>query len=113
MVGCDIVSAKVEGASLNARKLGLENVSFVQANFGVIQIPAADYFYLFNPVNEEIVMSLAEQIKLYQSYRLKPIKIIIYDGSWALSVFKKAGFKMVSSNFFYRTSKTQVLEYNE
>lgn len=110
VVGYDIVEAKVNGARKSAKKLGLKNVSFIQENLAEIQLPFADYYYLFNPVNESIVTRLAKQIKSMS--KKKNIKVIIFGKhSWTYNIFKEEDFEVVSEVPLHMFIDISILEF--
>ena len=92
IVGYDIVKEKVDGANRSAHKLGLNNVRFIQQDLSDpdFVLPEADYYYLFNPVNEDILVSLVKQIKKHSEHR--DIKVLVFAGGWAPHVFERYDF---------------------
>lgn len=96
ILGYDIVLEKVNGAKSSAKRLELENVSFLTQDLSSeeFEIPVADYYYLFNPFNEEVADLVAE--KLFKLAKKNNFKILSLDG-WDIKSFKKAGFKKIAS----------------
>ncbi len=92
IVGYDIVKEKVDGANRSTHKLGLNNVRFIQQDLSEADfvLPEADYYYLFNPVNEDILVSLVKQIKKHSEQR--EIKILVFAGGWAPHVLERYDF---------------------
>lgn len=113
ITGYDIVKAKVDGAAASAKKLGITNASFVEQDLSEpgFQLPFADYFYLFNPVNEEVVRSLALQIMNLSSGRR--VKVIIFGIGWDASVFEESGFQVTSDRDLQDSAGTRVFEYKK
>ncbi len=64
IIGYEIVKEKVIGASNTAKKLELKNVEFIEQDLSneSFKLQPADYYYLYNPANEEILARLVKKI---------------------------------------------------
>lgn len=93
VVGYEIVPEKVFGSIESAKRLGVTNLDFLQQDLSDedFKLPLADYYYSFNPVNEEVAVHLAEQIKKHSLNN--SVQIICSDEGVDNTAFKYVGFK--------------------
>lgn len=97
-VGFELVDLKVNAANAMANELGLGNVVFFEQNLGDpnFKLPAADYYYFFNPVTESVSKKVAKDIaQAVKSQRT--VNAFFRMGVYHLEFVKKAlsdvGFK--------------------
>ena len=94
VLGYDVVAAKVASANRLAHRLNLNNVKFVQQDPGAndFTLPAADYYYLFNPANPPVVKSLARKILKLSGARNVQVILFGQEGNHTYSTFAESGF---------------------
>ena len=80
ITGYELVEAKVSGSKTSAKKLGLSNLNFKTQDLSDenFKLPFADYFYIHNPFNQEVIDKLS--IKLFELKKNKGITIISTGG---------------------------------
>lgn len=69
-LGVEVVGSRVEVANRGAKKLGLNNVKFVEGDFFRVDLESGDIFYCFNsilPKDYSVFASLAERLSKSKS----------------------------------------------
>lgn len=62
-IGYDIVTPKVKYSNKAAQDFGLTNVEFYREDLSVFEIPKADYYFMFNPINIDLFEGVFIKIK--------------------------------------------------
>jgi hypothetical protein len=92
-IGYDVSAPKILGAQRLAKKAGVKNAKFIEANFADkdFKIAPADFYYFFNPASREAVKSVSE--KIIAANRGRRITIIAFHYPDVLDPFVDMGFK--------------------
>jgi hypothetical protein len=93
--GFDIVRAKVQTTNKMAGRLGLPNVKFIEQDLSArkFQLPEADAYYFYNPVNLEIIQTLGKQLtKLAKQSATSP-RVYLMGHSWTYDTFVNLGWE--------------------
>ncbi|MCB9061995.1 MAG: class I SAM-dependent methyltransferase [Halobacteriovoraceae bacterium] len=98
IIGLELVPYKVEGANINLDYLGLKNIKFIEQDLSKndFELPEADYYYMFNPVDIDVLESLVSQIK--NKPNAKVIKVLVFSNGWTHDVLTDNGFKVINFN---------------
>lgn len=107
ITGYDVVPFKVNSAQRLGKKFGLSNVQFIEQNLGDpnFKLPDADYYYFFNPVKENVMREMAEQIIAVS--RRRDVKVIVYADGWTPHILRDMGFELTATDI----NSARVLQY--
>ena len=81
--GVELMRDRLAQAKTTTKKLGLENVSFIDGNVVDVDFSDGNIFYMFNPFSQETLQIVADKLK--EIARTKKIKVVstgVSTGFW-------------------------------